>query len=472
MSEVYVNEPTTSGKVLLHTTFGDLEVSLWARECPKTCRSFVQLAMEGYYDNTPFHRVIKDFVVQAGDPSGTGDGGKSIYDGVMPHEFHSRLKYRYRGLVGVANREGLAESNGSQFFITLARADFLNMKSTLFGKITGNTIYNLTKMVDSVEVDAADRPTEEDMPRIKFAEVVWNPFEDIEPRCIPERLIQPTKVEVGEAATKREGLATKQKSLLSFEDVDEEASQLCAGGVVSAHDSLGDPRLEAIAAFGRSSDSAGQDNDEERKQVVERLSASCRKIVRSPAAAETAERTSAERTSAEAPRSSERSERQKEIEKLKADLRGPASAVATKEQEKGAAEQRRQVLLEKSAAERERRKRKGATSLQDLRSELRKKISKAAPLRPEILEAPTTFSGLLDSMEHDLDSEAGSDWLGGSGMQFAVDSTRAYEIDDSKSLEVIDPLLSVPAKIRAEEERKKRNQRLKPSLMDTSRAEF
>jgi peptidyl-prolyl cis-trans isomerase SDCCAG10 len=77
MSSVYTTEPGTQGKVVLKTTIGDLDVELWAKEAPKACRNFVQLCMEGYYDDCIFHRVIKEFIVQTGDPTGTGDGKKN-----------------------------------------------------------------------------------------------------------------------------------------------------------------------------------------------------------------------------------------------------------------------------------------------------------------------------------------------------------------------------------------------------------
>jgi cyclophilin family peptidyl-prolyl cis-trans isomerase len=72
MSSVYVLAPPTTGKVLFRTTCGDLEIELWAKETPKATRNFVQLCMEGYYDGCPFHRIVKDFIVQTGDPSGQG----------------------------------------------------------------------------------------------------------------------------------------------------------------------------------------------------------------------------------------------------------------------------------------------------------------------------------------------------------------------------------------------------------------
>lgn len=66
-------------QVVMKTTVGDFDLELWTKEAPKACRNFIQLCMEGYYDNTIFHRVEKGFIVQGGDPLGTGEGGESIY---------------------------------------------------------------------------------------------------------------------------------------------------------------------------------------------------------------------------------------------------------------------------------------------------------------------------------------------------------------------------------------------------------
>jgi peptidyl-prolyl cis-trans isomerase SDCCAG10 len=74
MSNVYSLEPPVKGKVTLRTTVGDLDIELWAKEAPKAVRNFVQLCMEGYYDNTVFHRIIQGFMAQGGDPTGTGTG--------------------------------------------------------------------------------------------------------------------------------------------------------------------------------------------------------------------------------------------------------------------------------------------------------------------------------------------------------------------------------------------------------------
>lgn len=66
-------------KALLKTTVGDIDIELWSKEAPKACRNFVQLCLEGYYDNTIFHRVVPNFIVQGGDPTETGEGGESVY---------------------------------------------------------------------------------------------------------------------------------------------------------------------------------------------------------------------------------------------------------------------------------------------------------------------------------------------------------------------------------------------------------
>ena len=100
MSNIYIQEPPTKGKVIkrttvlkvifylkstcifqviLNTTVGEIEIELWSKECPKAARNFIQLCLEGYYDGTIFHRIIKDFIAQGGDPTGTGQGGESIY---------------------------------------------------------------------------------------------------------------------------------------------------------------------------------------------------------------------------------------------------------------------------------------------------------------------------------------------------------------------------------------------------------
>ncbi|CAM9249133.1 unnamed protein product [Choristocarpus tenellus] len=249
MSNIYHTEPATHGKVLLHTSYGDIDIELWSKECPKACRNFVQLAMEGYYDNTVFHRIIPKFMVQGGDPTGTGSGGESIYGKAFRDEFHTRIKFNHRGQVAMAN-ENSSGTNHSQFFFTLDKADHLHNKHTIFGKITGNTVFNALRMGD-VETDKDDRPLEP--PRLTSVEVLLNPFDDIIPRNLGlvGKGIPGESAGVAKSKKKRKG--KKDFKLLSFgeeaEEEEEELSGSGGGGVTSAHDALEDIKLSKDVAY-------------------------------------------------------------------------------------------------------------------------------------------------------------------------------------------------------------------------------
>lgn len=163
----------------MKTSAGEIDIELWTREAPKTCRNFIQLCMEGYYNGTIFHRIIKGFIAQGGDPNGDGTGGESIYGEPFKDEFHSRLRFCRRGLIASANSG--RDDNGSQFFFTLGDASELQNKHTIFGKVTGDTLFNMLKLEDG-EIDANERPL---FPyKIIKTEVLLNPFDDIVPRQI------------------------------------------------------------------------------------------------------------------------------------------------------------------------------------------------------------------------------------------------------------------------------------------------
>ncbi|KDP34070.1 hypothetical protein JCGZ_07641 [Jatropha curcas] len=240
MSSIYVLEPPTKGKVIVNTTYGPLDIELWPKEAPKAVRNFVQLCLEGYYDNTIFHRIIKGFLIQGGDPTGTGTGGDSIYGSLFKDEFHSRLRFNHRGIVACANA-GSPHSNGSQFFISLDKCDWLDRKNTIFGKVTGDSIYNLLA-IGEVETDKDDRPLDP-VPKIKSVEVLWNPFDDIVPRRTPKLLTQSATESENKDSKKK---AVKKLNLLSFgEEAEEEEKELAAAKqkIKSSHDVLDDPRL-------------------------------------------------------------------------------------------------------------------------------------------------------------------------------------------------------------------------------------
>ncbi|BEI82528.1 hypothetical protein CcaverHIS002_0303960 [Cutaneotrichosporon cavernicola] len=222
MSNLYSTEPTPTGKVVVDTTAGEIEIELWGKENPKAVRNFVQLAMEGYYDGVIFHRVVKGFIVQTGDPTGTGRGGESIYGEPFQDEIHSRLKFNRRGLVGMANNSK-RHTNNSQWFITLDRADELNGKHTLFGRIQGPTYYNVLN-IGNLDVDAEEKPLVP--PKIKGIRIIENPFDDIVPRitAADKRAQQQARIEAKVEMEKREKRARAKKNtgLLSFGEAEEE----------------------------------------------------------------------------------------------------------------------------------------------------------------------------------------------------------------------------------------------------------
>ncbi|XP_041519369.1 spliceosome-associated protein CWC27 homolog isoform X2 [Microtus oregoni] len=262
MSNIYIQEPPTNGKVLLKTTAGDIDIELWSKEAPKACRNFVQLCLEAYYDNTIFHRVVPGFIVQGGDPTGTGTGGESIYGAPFKDEFHSRLRFNRRGLVAMANAG--PHDNGSQFFFTLGRADELNNKHTIFGKVTGDTVYNMLRLTE-VDIDDEERPRNPH--RIKSCEVLFNPFDDI----IPREIKRPKKEKPEEEIRKLKPKGTKNFSLLSFgEEAEEEeeevnrVSQSMKGRSKSSHDLLkDDPHLSSVPAVESEKDDAAGDLEDD-----------------------------------------------------------------------------------------------------------------------------------------------------------------------------------------------------------------
>ncbi|KAM3842211.1 spliceosome-associated protein CWC27 homolog, partial [Diretmus argenteus] len=220
----------------------------------------------GYYDGTIFHRVVPEFIVQGGDPTGSGSGGESIYGRPFKDEFHSRLRFNRRGLVAMANSG--PHDNGSQFFFTLGRADELNNKHTIFGKVTGDTVYNILRLAE-VECNHEERPLNPH--KIRTSEVLHSPFDDI----IPREIKKAKKDKDKEEGKKSQSKATKNFSLLSFgEEAEEEeemvnqVSQSLKGKSKSSHDLLkDDPRLSSVPAVDKYADDhdakGDMDSDEE-----------------------------------------------------------------------------------------------------------------------------------------------------------------------------------------------------------------
>ncbi|KAL7799765.1 cyclophilin-like domain-containing protein [Trichoderma ceciliae] len=236
MSTIYNLEPQPTGSVILHTTLGEIHVELFAKQTPLTCRNFLQHCLDGYYDGTTFHRLVPNFILQGGDPTGTGNGGESIYDGGafggdldpwpmdqrhgrnagpnginFKDEFHSRLKINRRGILAMAN-EGKPDTNGSQFFLTLDKAEELNGRNTMFGRVAGDTIYNMAKIGESEVDEATERPL---YPvKIQRVEILVNPFDDMTKRSRVAQTQEKPKVGKEKKKKRRKG----GKQLLSFGD--------------------------------------------------------------------------------------------------------------------------------------------------------------------------------------------------------------------------------------------------------------
>ena len=183
MSNYYSQEPPTTGKVILITNYGNIDIELWTKETPKTCKNFIQLCLENYYNNNIFFRIINKFMIQTGDKTNSGKSGSSIYNNLeFKDEIHSRLKFNHRGMVAMANKN-IKNSNLSQFFITMDKCPWLNNKHTIFGKVIGDTFFN-AQTINELLTDKNDYPKVDPLPMIIKTEVVINPFNDIIPRKI------------------------------------------------------------------------------------------------------------------------------------------------------------------------------------------------------------------------------------------------------------------------------------------------
>jgi len=142
--------------VVFETTQGEIELQLYPDIAPKTCENFVGLVEKGYYDGIIFHRIIKNFMIQGGDPTGTGRGGESLWGGKFEDEVTPDLQFNRKGLLAMANSG--PGTNGSQFFITTKETPWLNMKHTIFGEVISD--YSIVEALENVQTAAGDRPIE------------------------------------------------------------------------------------------------------------------------------------------------------------------------------------------------------------------------------------------------------------------------------------------------------------------------
>lgn len=141
---------------VIHTDKGDITVELYKKDAPKTVENFIGLSKKSYYNGLLFHRVIKEFVIQTGDPTGTGSGGESIFGGEFKDEINKHKIVE--GTLAMANRG--PDTNTSQFFIVTEQAQpDLDGSYTVFGKVTSGM--DIVKAIAAVEVDENDKPKQD-----------------------------------------------------------------------------------------------------------------------------------------------------------------------------------------------------------------------------------------------------------------------------------------------------------------------
>lgn len=142
--------------VIFETSLGTIELQLFPKIAPKACKNFIALTDKGYYNGLIFHRVIKDFMIQGGDPKGTGRGGQSTWGTPFEDEVTEERAFDRKGLLAMANAG--PNTNGSQFFITTTPTPWLNMKHTIFGEVVSG--YDIVDKIQKSKTDSEDRPVE------------------------------------------------------------------------------------------------------------------------------------------------------------------------------------------------------------------------------------------------------------------------------------------------------------------------
>ncbi|PDH31297.1 MAG: peptidylprolyl isomerase [Puniceicoccaceae bacterium MED-G30] len=143
--------------ILLETTQGSIQFKLYDDIAPKTCENFTTHIKNGYYNGILFHRIIESFMIQGGDPTGTGRGGQSIWGKPFEDECARDVTFDRAGLLAMANAG--PGTNGSQFFITTAATSWLHMKHTIFGEVVEGM--DVVSKLEKVDKGPGDRPIED-----------------------------------------------------------------------------------------------------------------------------------------------------------------------------------------------------------------------------------------------------------------------------------------------------------------------
>ena len=168
------------GYVRIITNHGNINLELHCDFVPKTCENFMKLCQKGYYDETVFHRSIRNFVLQGGDPKGDGSGGESFWGKDFNDEFKPNLQHSDRGILSMANKG--PNTNKSQFFITYRLCMHLNSIHSVFGKVVGG--FEVLDKIEKIKTDRKDRPVSEI--KILTTMVFVDPFQEVDDRIFRE----------------------------------------------------------------------------------------------------------------------------------------------------------------------------------------------------------------------------------------------------------------------------------------------
>ena len=143
--------------IVIETNQGTIKIKLFPEIAPLACENMIRLAEKEYYNGIIFHRVIKNFMIQGGDPAGTGRGGESIWGKDFKDECSDKVGFNHEGLLAMANAG--PGTNGSQFFITLAPTQWLNGKHTIFGEVVSG--YEVVQKIENSPAGPGDKPLKE-----------------------------------------------------------------------------------------------------------------------------------------------------------------------------------------------------------------------------------------------------------------------------------------------------------------------
>lgn len=257
MSSVYATEPATSGRVIFETTHGPLDIQLWCRECPETTRFFLQLCMDGFYDNMVFHRIIPSFLIQTGalrqPPVHVKHDDLEKYRTAVQakralerrkYEVHSRLHFNHRGQIAMAlgvDDDDDDEEIHPQFFITLDETSHLDGKHVLFGTVVGPTLFNAIRIGQTDVEENAPAGDLSYAPRVTSVKIMENP---IHTSLAPQAVVPwHVKIEKDTTKRKRKRKGKRDMNVLSFGDEMEEEMEISTAGIKSSHDVLESKQL-------------------------------------------------------------------------------------------------------------------------------------------------------------------------------------------------------------------------------------